>query len=263
MGLAAHEAGTCRSPTRIQACAVVGWRSRVDFAQQQRNPGKHMVGIGIVLVLHLLLGWAMVTGLAQRVVDVIRAPIETKIIEETQRPPPPPPENLPPPPPLAPPPPSFVPPPEVNVAPPPTPAPQITVTREAPPPAPVVVVPAPAPAPPAPPPVVAAAPPAPPAPPVRVPPRLNFGTACERPEYSAAARRAEAQGEVVVRFTADATGRIVDAVVERSAGPTREHKMLDRLTLEAVRACRVTPGTLDGKPETLTERVTYVWKITD
>ncbi len=230
----------------------------MDFAQQQRNPGKHVVGIGIVLALHLLLGWAMVTGLAQRVVDVIRAPIETKIIEETKPPPPPPPENLPPPPKFAPPPPSFVPPPEVNVNPPPTPAPTITVTREAPPPAPVVVAPAPPP-----PPVVAVAPPAPPREPVRVAPRLNFGSACEKPEYNAMARRAEAQGEVVVRFTADATGRITDAVIEKSAGPTREHKMLDRLTLEAVRACRVTPGTVDGKPETLTERVTYVWRITD
>ncbi|MBX3637086.1 MAG: energy transducer TonB, partial [Rubrivivax sp.] len=168
------------------------------------------------------------------------------------------PENLPPPPKFAPPPPSFVPPPEVNVNPPPTPAPAITVTREAPPPAPVVVAPAPPP-----PPVVAVAPPAPPREPVRVPPRLNFGTACPVPEYNAMARRAEAQGEVVVRFTADASGRITDAVVEKSAGPTREHKMLDRLTLEAVRACKVTPGTLDGRPETLTDRVTYVWRITD
>lgn len=232
----------------------------MDFAQQQRNPGKHVVGIGIVLALHLLLGWAMVTGLAQRVVDVIRAPIETKIIEETKPPPPPPPENLPPPPKFAPPPPSFVPPPEVNVNPPPTPAPAITVTREAPPPAPVVVVPAPPP-----PPAVAVAPPAPPREPVRVAPRLNFGTACEKPEYNAAARRAEAQGEVVVRFTADASGNIVDAVVEKSAGPTREHKMLDRITLDAVRGCKggVIPGTVDGKPETLTSRVTYVWRITD
>jgi protein TonB len=39
--------------------------------------------------------------------------------------------------------------------------------------------------------------------------------------------------------------------------------MLDRLTLEAVKACKGTPGTLDGKPEKLTSRVSYVWKITD
>jgi periplasmic protein TonB len=56
-------------------------------------------------------------GLAQRLVEVIKAPIETKIIEEVKPPPPPPPENLPPPPKFAPPPPSFVPPPEVNVQP--------------------------------------------------------------------------------------------------------------------------------------------------
>ncbi len=71
----------------------------MDFAQQQRNPGRHVVGFGIVLALHLLMGWALVTGLAQRLVEVIKAPIETKIIEETKPPPPPPPENLPPPPP--------------------------------------------------------------------------------------------------------------------------------------------------------------------
>jgi protein TonB len=56
---------------------------------------------------------------------------------------------------------------------------------------------------------------------------------------------------------------IAEATVERSAGPTREHKMLDRLTLEAVRACKGTPGTLNGKPERLTSRVTYEWKLTD
>ncbi|MBZ8143679.1 energy transducer TonB, partial [Rubrivivax gelatinosus] len=58
----------------------------MDYAQQQRNPGKHAVGIGIVLALHLLLGWALLTGLAQRMIEVIKAPIETKIIEEVKPP---------------------------------------------------------------------------------------------------------------------------------------------------------------------------------
>ena len=88
----------------------VDWRHRVDFAQQQRNPGRHLIGFGIVVALHVLLGWALVTGLAQRMIEVIKAPIETKIIEEVKPPEPPPPENLPPPPKFAPPPPSFVPP---------------------------------------------------------------------------------------------------------------------------------------------------------
>ena len=58
--------------------SVPGWlEDRVDFAQQQRNPGRHIVGIGVVLALHLLLGWALVTGLAQRMVEVIRSPLET------------------------------------------------------------------------------------------------------------------------------------------------------------------------------------------
>lgn len=226
----------------------------MDFAEQQRTPGKHVVGIGIVLAMHLLLGWALVSGLAQRMVEVIKAPIETKIIDEVKPPPPPPPENLPPPPKFAPPPPSFVPPPEVNVNPPPTAAPTITTTTVAPPPAPVAIAPPPVQAPPAPPP--------PPRAPVRTEPRLDFNV-CEKPDYNAAARRAEAQGTVVVVYTMDTNGVIGQAEVEKSAGPTREHKMLDRLTVEAVKACKGTPGTLDGKAERLTSRVTYVWKLTD
>ena len=226
----------------------------MDFAQTQRNPGRHAVGFGVVVAMHLLLGWALVTGLAQRMVQVIKAPIETKIIEETKPPPPPPPENLPPPPKFAPPPPSFVPPPEVVVNPPPTPAPTITTTTVAPPPMPVTIAPPP-------PPVAVVAPPAPkpapppPAAPVRTEPRLDFNV-CEKPEYNAAARRAEAQGTVVVVYTMGTDGVISDATVEKSAGTSREHKVLDRLTLEAVKGCR-------GKPEKLTGRVTYVWKLTD
>jgi protein TonB len=226
----------------------------VDFAEQQRNPGRHAIGFGVVLGLHLLMGWALVSGLAQRMVEVIKAPIETKIIEETKPPPPPPPENLPPPPKFAPPPPSFVPPPEVNVNPPPSPAPTITTTQVAPPPVAVTIGPPPVAAP-------ASAPPAAPREPVRVPPRIDFAGACEKPVYSTAARRAEATGTVVVFYTADTTGTIVEATVEKSAGPTREHKSLDRATLEAVKNCKVTPGTVDGKPEKLSGRVTYVWRL--
>ena len=229
---------------------------RVDFAQQQRNPGRHTIGIGIVLALHLLLGWAVVSGLAQRVVDVIKAPIETKIIEETKPPPPPPPENLPPPPKFAPPPPSFVPPPEIQVNPPPTPAPTITVTREAPPPAPVTI----SPAPPAP-----AAPPAPPAAP-RMPARPAIANvqACapKNEDYPAAAVRTEATGTTRISFTVGADGKLASAQVARSAGPTREHKMLDRLALAKLSECAFRPGSDEnGRPVGGTFEVEYVWKL--
>ena len=222
----------------------------MNYADQQRNPGKHVVGIGIVLVLHLILGWALVNGLARKVVEVIKGPIETKIIEEI-KPPPPPPENLPPPPKFAPPPPSFVPPPEVVVNQPQVQAPTITVTPVAPPPTAVVIAPA-APAPPAPP--VAA--------PARTAPSLNFN-ACDKPEYNAAARRAEAQGTTVVVYTMEVDGRITEARLEKSSGNSRVHKMLDNLTLAAVKDCKGRAGTLDGKPERLSGRVEYVWKLTE
>lgn len=99
--------------------------------------------------------------------------------------------------------------------------------------------------------------------PVRTEPRIDFQNACEKPEYNRQARAAEAQGAVTILYTMETTGVINDATVERSSGPTREHKMLDRLALDAVRACKGRPGTLDGKPEKLTARITYVWKIAD
>jgi protein TonB len=92
----------------------------MDFAQEQRKPTKHLVGIAFVILLHVGIVYALVNGLARKVVEIIQKPLETKIVEEIK--PPPPPEELPPPPPKmdAPPPPTFIPPPEVAVTPPPT-----------------------------------------------------------------------------------------------------------------------------------------------
>jgi protein TonB len=225
----------------------------MNFAEQQRQANKHPVGLGVVLVLHVVLGWALVNGLGRKIVEVIKAPIETKIIDEVKPPPPPPPENLPPPPKMAMPPPSFVPPPEVQVA---TPqlAPAITVTREAPPPAPVNLSPAaPSPAP------VVAAPPAPKA--QAVPARIAVGT-CEKPEYPAAASRAEATGTTKIRFTVDAQGVVSKADIERPSGASREHRLLDRTAVDALSKCRFKPGVDEhGKPMGGTTVVEYVWKL--
>ena len=224
----------------------------MDYASQQRNPGKHPVGLIVVAVLHIILGYALVNGLGRKIVDVIKAPIETKIIDEVKPPPPPPPENLPPPPKMALPPPSFMPPPEVQIATPP-PAPAITVTREAPPPAPVTIAPAPAP--------VTAPVAAPAAPRIQaVAARIDVSS-CEKPEYPAAALRADATGTSKIRFTVDATGLVAKAEVERSAGMSREHRLLDRTAVEALSKCRFKPGIDDtGKPVGGSTVVDYVWK---
>lgn len=227
-----------------------------DYADQQRKPGKHLVGIGIVVLMHILLGWALVSGLAQKVVEVIKNPIETKIIEEV-KPPPPPPENLPPPPPkLAPPPPSFVPPPEVVVAPPPTPAPAITVqTTTPPPPTPVTIAPAPAPA--APPAPAAAAP-------VAARPAIGNVGEC-RPEYPAAALRAEITNvSTTIRFNVDAGGKLSGAEIIKSAGSSRDHKQMDRAVLAALSGCKFQAGRdANGQPVGASFDVIYDWKITN
>ena len=83
----------------------------MDFAQQQRNPTRHLVGISAVVILHILVVWALVSGLARKVVEVVKGPIEVKVIEEIIKKPPPPPDALPPPPKVQAPPPPFIPPP--------------------------------------------------------------------------------------------------------------------------------------------------------
>jgi protein TonB len=210
---------------------------------------KHPVGLIVVVVMHVLLGWALVNGLARKIVEVVKAPIETKIIDEVKPPPPPPPENLPPPPKNLPPPPSFVPPPEVQVAVQQN-APTITTTSVAPPPqAPVTI---------APPPVAAPAP----APRIQArPAQIDMGT-CAKPEYPAAAARAEATGITRIRFTVDGTGAVTKSEILSPSGSSREHRLLDRTAVEALSGCKFKPGIDEnGKPAGAFANVEYVWKL--
>ena len=193
----------------------------MDFSKSQANPRRHLVGFSLVILFHALIVYALVTGLAKKVVDVVRAPIETKVIEEIKKPPPPPEIVVPPPPRLEAPPPPFIPPPEVQIATPPPVAPTITAVPTPPPPAPVVIAPAP------PPPVVAAEAPAPPPPVVAPPPPVSAGVVCSNyktvmgeASYPRDALKAGIEkGEALVQFTLGANGDVKDVKVLRSTHP--------------------------------------------
>jgi protein TonB len=186
----------------------------MNFAQRQADPRRHVVGITVVILFHVLIVYALVTGLAKRVVEVIRAPIETKVIEEIKKPPPPPEVVLPPPPKMEAPPPPFIPPPEIQVALPPPPTPTITATTPTPPPAPVTIAPAP------PPPVAAA--PAPAAPAV-----VSAGVVCSNFKTvmgdtafpREAIRLGLERGDALIQFTLTAAGEIKDVKVVRASNP--------------------------------------------
>jgi protein TonB len=105
----------------------------MNFSKQQPDARQHAVGFSLVVVLHIAVVYALVTGLAQKVVEIVKAPIETKVIEEIRKPPPPPDTVVPPPPRLEAPPPPFIPPPEVQVQLPPPVQPAITSTQTPPP----------------------------------------------------------------------------------------------------------------------------------
>ena len=188
----------------------------MDFAQQQRNPTKHIVGMAFVVLLHIGIIYGLLHGLARKVVEVIQQPLETKIIEEIK----PPPVDLPPPPPqpkMVAPPPPFIPPPEVQIQQPPPPQQNVITAVTATPP------PADAPAP-------VAAPRPSEVPSTPAPVAASVGVVC--PNVGAVIgdltgkfeRLARKEGidqtvEVQVEFVVDPAGKIKDAKIVKSSNP--------------------------------------------
>jgi protein TonB len=214
----------------------------MNYAANQRNPGKHFSGLTVVVLFHVVLVYALVTGLAKKVVDVVKGPLEAKLIEQVK---PPPPDEAPPPPPKLQPPPPFVPPPEVTIAAPQSAGPTISAVTSAPPP------PAAAPAPPP----AAVAAPAVAA--VRVPPVIDAARSCKQPEYPAASKRLEETGTTVLRFLIDTSGKVVESKVQTSSGFPR----LDEAARAALSQCQFKPGTVDDKPEPSWASLRYTWQL--
>jgi protein TonB len=129
-----------------------------------KDPSRRYKGIAIVIALHVLLGWALVSGTARNALVALKKPLEAVVIQEVIIPPPPPPPPKEIKPPEAPkvdaPPPPFVPPPDV--------APQTTSTAPS-----IVSVATPSPTP-----AVIAPPPPVAAPPKPAPNRSDLRVAC-------------------------------------------------------------------------------------
>jgi protein TonB len=208
---------------------------------EPHDSGKRLTGLVVVVVLHIVLGYALVQGLARKIIEVVRAPLETKIVEEVK---PPPPEKPPPPPPkLTTPPPPYIPPPEVQVQV-PVQAPVITAVTAVKPTEPV------------PPPAAPVAAPEKPRAPVKTAAIVDARN-CEKPPYPAAALRANEQGIVQLNFLIDTDGSVLESNVAKSSGSRR----LDEAARNGLALCKFKPGTTDGKPEKSWARIEYQWKI--
>lgn len=94
----------------------------MDYRFEPRDPSRRIKGLIIVVALHAIIGYALVSGMARKGLDFIKKPLEAVVIQEVIIPPPPPP---PPPPPkkiekplvmpkVEAPPPPYVPPPDVT-----------------------------------------------------------------------------------------------------------------------------------------------------
>lgn len=222
----------------------------MSYLEQPQMSNRKLVALFLALLVHALLGYAFVTGLALKAVKKVFEPIETVNIEEDvpEEPPPPPEktEEIP----------VVTPPPDVMVDVPPPPTAIQTQTQ--------VVVPTPAPAPvlaPPPPAPIAAPPPPPPAPPaVASSAKLkgNRTRLISNDDYPDAAARAEEQGTTAVAFEVSEQGRVENCVVTQSSGSRR----LDETTCTLItRRFRYDPAKdASGNPirEKKTDRVKWV-----
>jgi protein TonB len=206
--------------------------------------GNRLTALIIVALLHLALGYALVTGLAyegaQKVLKKLTT-VEIKDEVKKEEPPPPPKKQ-------AEPPPIVVPPPPVNVA---VAPPAITTVASAPPPPPVVV------------PLATAAPPPAPPPPRFSPkapvPRGNPGAWASSDDYPSGPLRREQEGVTRFRVSVGADGRVTGCEVTGSSGVPE----LDSATCSLVsRRGRFTPATDgEGNPTTGSWGSSVRWQI--
>jgi periplasmic protein TonB len=200
------------------------------YADQDGMSTNRLVSVIIVILLHVFLGYALVTGLAYDAVKSIKEKMTVVDVKEEEPPeeeePPPEPEKQ-----IEPP--VVSPPPLVKTV---TPPPTITTVQNPPPAAPIV----PTAAPPAP-----AAPPPPPPPVAKRPnpiPKGNPGNWANTNDYPSRALQQEREGTTGFRVTVGPNGRVTECSITSSSG----HPDLDQATCSNVqRRARFDPA-LDG-----------------
>lgn len=218
------------------------------YADQEMSRNK-VIAIIIVALIHIAIGYALVTGLAYSATKKLIERVTTVDIEE---PPPPEEEPPPPPPPDTAPPPPVAPPPPLNIS---TTPPPIQTQTTIPPPAPPALR-IPPPAPPAP-------PPAPPPPPSRAraatPDRQSQWAARIQENYPQRAIRDEVEGQVGVRVTIGANGRVTACTVSNSSGSS----VLDSAACDGMtRYARYNPALDDaGNPTTGSASTSIVYRL--
>ena len=222
----------------------------MSYADQGMSRGR-ITAIVIVALLHALLGYAFITGLAYNVVKKVAQDLKTFDVEEE---PPPPEEEPPPPPPDQPmePPPVVAPPPIVRTN---TPAPPIVRTVQTAPP--VIITPTAPVAPPAPP-----APPPPPPAPKKVEParaKANLPSLFSDEDYPAAALRAGEAGTTGFRLAVGPDGRVTGCTVTSSSGSSS----LDSTTCRLLqRRARFAPARdSSGNPTTDSYPGRITWRL--
>jgi protein TonB len=202
--------------------------------------GKRGIALLVVILLHVIVGYAFYSGLAMRLVQNIVPPVEIAQIDkpkDVDKPPPPPPklEEIKP----------YVPPPEfVDIQAPQEQTTAITQTTQ-------VAAPAPAPVAAAPAPVAKAGTS------IKMDPKhpLKIG----EEYYPDASKRANEEGRCIVTVTVSADGKITNESIQTSSGFPR----LDEACLKGVHGQRMIPATEDGKPVEKTVALPIVWKLTN
>ena len=214
------------------------------YADQQMS-GNRIVAIIIVALIHVALGYALVTGLAYSAAKKLVERVTTVDIEEPppeeEPPPPPPPDEIIPPPPVAPPPPI-----NISVTP-----PQVETVTTPPPPQREVIR-------------VADPPPPPPPPPPSKARRAtadgqNRWAARIQENYPARAIRDETEGTVGVSVTIGPNGRVTACSVTSSSGSS----VLDDAACDGMtRYARYNPALNDaGEPTTGSANTRIVYQL--